>query len=125
MAILHPTRIITNEKPWGTELVLAQNDSYVGKLLHLRRGESVSRHYHTERRETLYLLSGTVLLTLRTPREMQVTTMARSEAYHIPPGLTHWLEAVETSEILEITSAAPEPIPRLDASYARSESSAP
>ncbi len=125
MAILHPTRIITTEKPWGTEVVLAQNEHYVGKLLQLRRGESISRHYHTERRETLYLLSGTVLLTLRTPKEMQVTSMARSEAYQIPPGLTHWLEALETSEILEITSAAPEAIPRPNASYAHTESSAP
>nr|MBA2642917.1 hypothetical protein [Actinomycetota bacterium] len=34
------------EKPWGWELVWAEGDQYVGKLLFVRAGESLSLQYH-------------------------------------------------------------------------------
>ena len=34
------------EKPWGWELVWAETESYVGKLLHVRAGQALSLQYH-------------------------------------------------------------------------------
>jgi hypothetical protein len=36
------------EKPWGHELWWARTDRYVGKILHLRRGESLSLQYNVK-----------------------------------------------------------------------------
>jgi mannose-6-phosphate isomerase len=30
------------EKPWGYELIWAHTDHYVGKVLHIKKGESLS-----------------------------------------------------------------------------------
>ena len=33
-------------KPWGYELIWAHTDRYVGKILHINKGESLSLQYH-------------------------------------------------------------------------------
>ena len=33
-------------KPWGYELIFAKTDRYVGKILHINQGESLSLQYH-------------------------------------------------------------------------------
>ena len=43
------------EKPWGHELWWAHTDRYAGKLLHLKRGESLSLQYHNVKDETILL----------------------------------------------------------------------
>ena len=34
------------EKPWGYELIWAHTPRYVGKILHINKGESLSYQYH-------------------------------------------------------------------------------
>lgn len=46
------------EKPWGYELIWAHTDRYVGKVLHINQGESLSYQYHVVKDETIRLLSG-------------------------------------------------------------------
>ena len=46
------------EKPWGYELIWAHTDRYVGKVLHIKKGESLSYQYHRVKDETIRLLSG-------------------------------------------------------------------
>ena len=46
------------QKPWGHEIIWASNDLYVGKILHIKAGHSLSVQYHTVKDETVYLLSG-------------------------------------------------------------------
>ena len=45
-----PKRI---EKPWGYEIWWARTDRYVGKILHVRKGESLSLQYHNVKEETI------------------------------------------------------------------------
>ena len=40
---VEPRRV---EKPWGWELVWAEADAYVGKLLFVRAGQALSLQYH-------------------------------------------------------------------------------
>ena len=53
------------EKPWGYELWWARTDRYVGKLLHLRKGESLSLQYHRVKDETIMLQTGRLLFETR------------------------------------------------------------
>lgn len=48
------------EKKWGYELWLANNadEDYCGKILFIEEGKSTSMHYHENKHETFYILSG-------------------------------------------------------------------
>ena len=53
-------------KPWGHEIRWAVNDKYVGKLLRIEPGQKLSRQYHQEKDETIYVLDGKLVLELGT-----------------------------------------------------------
>ena len=46
------------EKPWGYEIIWANTELYVGKILHVRAGQALSVQYHNTKDQTTYLLSG-------------------------------------------------------------------
>src|SRR6266481_1433366 len=48
------------KKPWGYELIWAHTARYVGKVLHINKGESLSYQYHRVKDETVRLLSGSI-----------------------------------------------------------------
>src|SRR5437016_10108289 len=48
------------EKPWGYELRWAITDRYLGKVLHLNKGESLSLQYHERKDECQYVIKGAV-----------------------------------------------------------------
>ena len=43
----------TVDKPWGNELIWAVTDRYVGKILHIKKGHSLSLQYHNQKDETV------------------------------------------------------------------------
>ena len=49
------------DKPWGYEIWWARTDRYVGKLLHINAGESLSLQYHNVKDETILVQAGTLL----------------------------------------------------------------
>ena len=51
-------------KPWGYELIFAKTERYVGKILHINQGESLSLQYHEVKEETLYVVAGELKLTI-------------------------------------------------------------
>jgi len=46
------------EKGWGHELIWATNDKYCGKLLKFNKDAKFSMHFHSQKDETWYVLSG-------------------------------------------------------------------
>jgi mannose-6-phosphate isomerase len=48
------------EKPWGHEIRWAINDKYLGKILHIEKGKRLSRQYHVQKDETIYVTKGTL-----------------------------------------------------------------
>jgi mannose-6-phosphate isomerase-like protein (cupin superfamily) len=52
------------EKPWGWELVWAEAEDYVGKLLFVRAGESLSLQYHEVKDESWLVQEGRARLEL-------------------------------------------------------------
>ena len=55
------------EKPWGWELVWAETETYVGKLLFVRAGEALSLQYHEEKDESWLVREGRVRIDLGAP----------------------------------------------------------
>ena len=49
------------QKPWGHELIWAETDGYVAKILHINATQRLSLQYNEQKEETVYVLEGTLL----------------------------------------------------------------
>lgn len=112
-------------KPWGYELIFARTDAYVGKILHVKKGEALSLQYHIEKEETLFCASGRVKLYVEMDGEWREIDFAPGDAFHIPPRLIHRIEALEDSEIFEVSTPELDDVVRLDDRYGREGTIAP
>ncbi|WP_159810639.1 cupin domain-containing protein [Cellulomonas citrea] len=117
-------------KPWGHETMFADGShGYVGKLLVVTDGQSLSLQYHRDKDETMLVLSGQVLLEHGpAEQQLQVDTLRAGDTVHLPPGVRHRLTAVGDAVLAEVSSAAPgwrQDIVRLDDRYGRTGTSAP
>jgi mannose-6-phosphate isomerase len=116
------------EKPWGYELWWARTDRYVGKILHLRRGESLSLQYHNVKDETIMLQSGRLLFETRPAGqegELQKLEMKPGDAFHITPGTLHRMTGLEDCDIVEVSTPELEDVVRLEDRYGRAGTSKP
>lgn len=108
------------EKPWGHETIWARTERYVGKILHVRRGESLSYQYHRVKDETIRLLTGRLRFECAPPGGPRETRMMEpGDVQHIPPGLRHRMEAVEDCDVLEVSTPELDDVVRLEDRYGR------
>ncbi len=107
------------EKPWGYELVWAQTDRYVGKLLHVKAGHVLSLQYHNVKDETMHVLRGELVLRTRIGEELTERPFVAGETVHIPPTLVHQIEAVVDSDVLEASTPELDDLVRLQDRYGR------
>jgi mannose-6-phosphate isomerase-like protein (cupin superfamily) len=90
-----------HKKVWGKEEWLANTEKYCGKILTLKPGFSCSYHYHKNKDETFYVLSGLVYLNV----EGQDIIMRKGESLRIQPGQKHKFASLKgTSKIIEIST---------------------
>ena len=114
------------DKPWGYEIWYAWTDRYVGKILHVRRGHRLSLQYHREKDETSYVLRGRLLLTTGpTEDRLAVTEIGEGHAWRNPPGQIHTIEAVEDSDVLEVSTPELDDVVRLRDLYGRGARTGP
>ena len=107
------------EKPWGHELIWARTDRYVGKILHVEAGQVLSLQYHERKDESIYVLSGEIILRLQQEGTLIERRLARGEAFHIHAKLIHQFEAVVTSDLLEASTPELDDVIRLKDRYGR------
>ena len=108
------------EKPWGYELIWAETDQYVGKILHVNAGEALSLQYHELKDETLFLLSGTMLLRVGpTVGELEEFTCTEGQAFRVKPRTIHAIEAITDCDVLEASTAHLDDVVRLKDRYGR------
>ncbi|HXI13581.1 MAG TPA: cupin [Thermoanaerobaculia bacterium] len=107
------------DKPWGYELIWARGSAYVGKILHVNAGHSLSLQYHERKEETLLLTSGEVRLTLRSGDDERIVMMREHDVFHIPPRLIHRIEAIVDSDITEVSTTELDDVVRLEDRYGR------
>lgn len=112
-------------KPWGHELIFAENERYAGKILHLNAGHCLSLQYHERKDETLYVLSGEVHLSVEVEGEMKEMRLKTGEAYRIEPGVRHRMRAEEPCDLVEVSTPELTDVVRLEDAYGRAGTTAP
>jgi mannose-6-phosphate isomerase-like protein (cupin superfamily) len=114
---IRPRRVA---KPWGYELIWAENELYVGKILHIDAGQALSLQYHREKDETIHLLRGVLSLEVARPRQpRRRLKLAVGQSFRITPGLRHRMTAVEDCDVLEASTPQLDDVVRLEDRYGR------
>lgn len=116
------------EKPWGYEIWWARTDRYVGKILHVNKGESLSLQYHNVKDETILLQSGRLLFETRgkgETGELRRVEMKPGDVFHVTPGTVHRMTGLEDCDILEVSTPELDDVVRLEDRYGRQGTSKP
>ena len=115
------------EKPWGWELVWAETDEYVGKLIFVRAGESLSLQYHEVKDEAWLVREGIARLELGEAGGARLETgeLREGDALRFPPRTLHRLTAVEDTLVVEVSTPHLDDVVRVEDRYGRAGTSAP
>ena len=115
------------EKPWGYELIWAHTDVYVGKVLFVKAGHSLSLQFHREKDEAWLIQSGRARLELGEAGDsvLNEVVVAAGAAFHYAPGTVHRVTALEDTTILEVSTPQLDDVVRLEDAYGREGTSAP
>lgn len=116
----------TVDKPWGWELVWAESEAYVGKLLFVRAGESLSLQYHDLKDESWLVQDGRARLELGVVGgELETVEIAKGDAFRFRPRTVHRVTALEDTLVIEVSTNHPADVVRLEDRYGREGTSAP
>ena len=106
------------EKPWGCEIIIADNEFYTGKMLCINEGCRTSLQYHKEKDETFYVSSGKVMVETGDKK----VTSSCNEVIRIKPNVVHRITAIESSVVFEVSTPHKGTV-RLEDDYGRKDSS--
>jgi mannose-6-phosphate isomerase-like protein (cupin superfamily) len=115
------------EKPWGWELIWAHADAYVGKVLFVRAGHSLSLQFHREKDESWYVESGRAKLELGETGNAVLKTevVSAGACFRYRPGTVHRVTAIEDTTIIEVSTPQLDDVVRLEDKYGRAGTSQP
>jgi mannose-6-phosphate isomerase len=114
------------EKPWGHEMIWAVTDRYVGKVLHIKKGEKLSLQYHQKKDETVMVWAGRMKFEhYREGEKPQFKELGPGEAFHVTPGLRHRMIALEDTDVFEVSTTELDDVVRLEDAYGREGTSTP
>ena len=118
------------DKPWGREQIYAAAEGkYVGKIIHVTAGHSLSLQYHERKDETMFMISGEAEIQYG-PVHGGLTTrrFAPGDVIHLPAMVVHRVTAISDLVFAEASSADVgwrEDVVRLEDAYGRTGTSAP
>jgi mannose-6-phosphate isomerase len=116
------------EKPWGYEIWWARTERYVGKILHVKKGESLSLQYHNVKEETIRIQSGRLLLEIGAAGaegDLRRVEMGPGDVMHIAPRTVHRMTGLEDCDVLEVSTPELDDVVRLEDRYGRAGTSRP
>jgi len=133
------TEVRIVQKPWGHETIWAANELYVGKVLHIKAGHSLSVQYHNKKDETIHVLSGKMIYRIgdgglgtgdrnsgsASNVPLREVELREGESFRNQPGLIHQMEAVTDCVLLEASTPHLDDVVRLTDRYGRQGTSAP
>jgi quercetin dioxygenase-like cupin family protein len=91
-------------KRWGWELWICNNEKYCGKKLFIKQGHHLSYHKHEVKDEVLFCESGRIIFTHNLNEEVESIEMTPGYAFHVPPGVTHQMQALEDTMLIEFST---------------------
>ncbi len=105
---IHPILLTSQweEKNWGGELTICNNDEFCGKILKFKKGAMFSCHFHVKKREVFWVKSGSISLMTINPEDASQHTRVLSEGdvIEIPRLCPHQITALEDSEVIEFST---------------------
>lgn len=105
------------QKPWGHEIIWAQTENYVGKVLFIKAGHRLSKQYHEQKEETVYVASG---ILYNYDENDKVSKFYPGESFHVSPGQIHRFGANESNvKIIEVSTPHLDDVVRLEDDYDR------
>jgi mannose-6-phosphate isomerase len=115
------------DKPWGYELIWAEAEAYVGKLLFVRAGESLSLQFHRAKDESWLVQEGRAKVELGSAGDpvLRAEIVGPGASFRFRPGTVHRVSALEDTTILEVSTAELEDVVRLEDRYGREGTSEP
>jgi len=115
------------EKPWGHELIWAEAEQYVGKVLFVKAGESLSLQFHREKDEAWLVHHGRAKVELGSVGDamLKEEVVGAGACFRFRPGTVHRVTAIEDTTILEVSTPQLDDVVRLEDAYGREGSSEP
>ena len=118
------------DKPWGHEVIFAGLDGkYVGKIISIIAGNSLSLQYHLQKDETISVLSGAAVVEYGpSADELSSQHFGPGDTIHLPAGTVHRITAITDLTFAEASTADPgwrEDVVRLEDRYGRTGTTAP
>jgi len=94
------------EKGWGHEYIFATNDKYCGKIMKFNKDAKFSMHFHSEKDETWFVLSGKFIVkwidTVTADHYEQELNV--NDTWHNPPFFPHQVICVEEGALIEVST---------------------
>lgn len=115
--------VIIKPKPWGREVWFAHTEHYAGKILEVTKGHRLSLQIHEKKMETQYLYKGKVKLIIgKDQNALKEVILNPGDKIDIPPHIIHRIEALEDSEIFEVSTPELDDVIKLADDYGRTGS---
>jgi quercetin dioxygenase-like cupin family protein len=114
------------DKPWGHELIWAHTDRYVGKILVIEAGRRLSLQRHEVKDESILVTAGRLRLYLEDDGgTVQVEELVPGDHRHVRTGRIHRYEAIERTELTEVSTPELDDVVRLEDDFGREGTVAP
>ena len=108
------------DKPWGHELIWAETDHYVGKILVIETGKRLSLQKHLVKDESILVREGRLRLYLEDDDgALQVEELGPGDHRRVTTGRIHRYEALERVELMEVSTPELEDVVRLEDDFGR------
>lgn len=114
------------DKPWGHELIWAHTDRYVGKVLVIEAGHRLSLQLHRQKDETILVVGGRMRLYLEDETgTLRSEELGPGDHRRVLAGRRHRYEAIERTEVVEVSTPEVWDVVRLEDDYGREGTSEP
>jgi mannose-6-phosphate isomerase len=115
-------QVRTIEKPWGGELIWAETEDYVGKILFIKKDNRLSRQYHKIKEETIFVKTGILGLEIGEGDDLQQIALNAGQTFHVKPGTIHrFCAPYGDVELIEVSTPHLKDVVRLEDDYNRSK----
>jgi mannose-6-phosphate isomerase len=109
------------KKPWGYEILLEKNKKYMFKKLFMKKGHRCSLQFHRLKRETIYILRGTLKITSgNNINKLNSKIYRKDQSITIKPRLKHRMQAISDCYYLESSTPELTDVIRIRDDYNRS-----
>jgi mannose-6-phosphate isomerase-like protein (cupin superfamily) len=110
-----PGRGRRDVKPWGSEVVFADTDKYLGKLLYVDAGHRLSLQYHSKKEETMIVVSGSGVFQLGD----HIFPVGPGDLMHVNPGQLHRISSSDGMVVAEVSTPHHGDTIRIEDQYGR------